>query len=91
MCYKFFFTSENIYDIIYLSKERKKEMFDNDVFSYLSWKDNHQASLIFDFVSNIGGRIVPREEVDSFLRSNDIDYYDLPKHLQDEIGNIDVY
>ena len=50
-----------------LSKENR--MID-DVFSYLSWKENDHASVINDFVDSHRYDSIPRYEVDRFLKDN---------------------
>ena len=47
----------------------------DDVFSYLSWKENDHASVINDFVDSHRYDSIPRYEVDRFLRDNYIDYF----------------
>lgn len=63
----------------------------NDVFSYLSWLENDQASNIIDFVDQNQYFSIPKYKVDRFLDDNHINYFDLPPYLKDKIDELDVY
>lgn len=62
----------------------------DEVFSYLSWLENDQATKINDFVDNNKYRLIPKYEVDNFLKENYINYFDLPRYLKDKIDELDI-
>ena len=62
----------------------------DEVFSYLSWLENEQATKINDFVDNNKYRLIPKYEVDNFLEENYISYFDLPRYLKDKIDELDI-
>lgn len=62
----------------------------DEVFSYLSWLENDQATKINDFVDNNKYRLITKYEVDNFLEENYINYFDLPRYLKDKIDELDI-
>lgn len=62
----------------------------DDVFSYLSWLENDQASLINDFVDSNKYNSVTAADIDYFLDANHIDYRELPQYLKDKIDELDI-
>lgn len=62
----------------------------DDVFSYLSWLENDQASLINDFVDSNKYNNVTAADIDYFLDTNHIDYRELPQYLKDKIDELDI-
>ena len=62
----------------------------DDVFSYLSWLENDQASLINDFVDSNKYNYVTAADIDYFLDTNHIDYGELPQYLKDKIDELDI-
>lgn len=62
----------------------------DSVFSYCSWLENDQASVIDEFVDCNRHYKVPRQEVDNFLDRNHIDYSSLPSYLKDKLDEVDI-
>jgi hypothetical protein len=63
----------------------------NSVFSYASWLENDQASVINDFVDKYQNSVLDSKYVTQMLNDNSISYDNLPQYLKDKLDTIEVY
>lgn len=61
-----------------------------DVFSYLSWNENEIDSLIIDFVNRFKEEEISSSDIDFFLESNGLNYFDLSLFAREKLDELEI-